>query len=222
MVSTRACPIGSRVEDNRGDDRLLDLRAGDAEDPFWCVEPCLARSRRRPENDDVRNGRDGFAEPLKHPPATPRRLHVFLPYLCFSRPRLGPGRHTRRLGQKAGRKQVRRTRPKTGGAGLRLHEPRRPHRRDGSLPHDQGQSHLAVHYLERRSARLEDAALLFGELVRQRKIPANYSGLRGLLRGAVSEKSDYGYKSASVGREAAARWLLETEPFLAAVREIPG
>ncbi len=81
---------------------------------------------------------------------------------------------------------------------------------------------LTMRYLGRRSTRHEDAALLFGELVRQHKIPARYADLRGLLVRAVSEKSEYDYKGAAVGRDAAARWMRETERFLAAVREILG
>ncbi len=41
-----------------------------------------------------------------------------------------------------------------------------------------GNDALSVHYLRRRSTRHEDAALLFGELVRQGKISAKYAALR--------------------------------------------
>jgi hypothetical protein len=85
-----------------------------------------------------------------------------------------------------------------------------------------GNDALSVRYLGRRSTRHEDAALLFGELVRQRKIPTTYAGLRALLLRAVSEKSEYDYKGVPVGRDTAARWLRETERFLAAVRQILG
>lgn len=81
---------------------------------------------------------------------------------------------------------------------------------------------LTLRYLGRRSTRHEDAALLFGELVRQHKIPAKHAGLRGLLLRAISEKSEYDYKGVSVGRDAAAKWLRETERFLEAVRDILG
>src|SRR5437870_4200842 len=47
---------------------------------------------------------------------------------------------------------------------------------------------LTVRLLRRRSTRHEDAALLFGELVRLKKIPARFSNLRALLVRAVSEK----------------------------------
>ncbi len=85
-----------------------------------------------------------------------------------------------------------------------------------------GNDALTVRYLGRRSTRHEDAALLFGELLRQHKIPAKYAGLRGLLVRAASEKSEYDYKGTVVGRDVAARWLRETERFLAAAREILG
>jgi hypothetical protein len=85
-----------------------------------------------------------------------------------------------------------------------------------------GNDALTLRYLGRRSTRHEDAALLFGELVRQHKIPARYAGLRGFLVRAISEKSEYDYKGTAVGRDAAARWLRDTERFLAAVREILG
>ncbi len=83
-----------------------------------------------------------------------------------------------------------------------------------------GNDALSVCYLGRRSTRHEGAALLFGELVRQRKIPAKYAALRALLVRAISEKSEYEYKGAPVGRDTASRWLRDTERFLALVREI--
>ncbi len=85
-----------------------------------------------------------------------------------------------------------------------------------------GKDALTVRHLGRRSTRHEDAALLFGELLRQHKIPTKYADLRGLLLRAVSEKSEYDYKGTVVGRDVAARWLREAERFIAAVREILG
>lgn len=85
-----------------------------------------------------------------------------------------------------------------------------------------GNDALTMRYLGRRSTRHEDAALLFGEMVRQHKVPAKVAEHRALLVRAVSEKSEYDYKGTSVGRDVAARWLRETERFLAAVREILG
>ena len=79
---------------------------------------------------------------------------------------------------------------------------------------------LTVRLLRRRSTRHEDAALLFGELVRLKKIPARFSDLRALLVRAVSEKSEYDYKGTEVSRDVAARWMRQTERFVAAVREI--
>ena len=37
---------------------------------------------------------------------------------------------------------------------------------------------------------------------------------------AVSEKSEYDYKGTEVSRDVAARWMRQTERFVAAVREI--
>ena len=81
---------------------------------------------------------------------------------------------------------------------------------------------LTVRFLGRRSTRHEDAALLFGELLRQHKIPAKHAALRSVLIRAVSEKSEYDYKGAAVSREAATRWLREAERFLEAARDILG
>ncbi len=53
-------------------------------------------------------------------------------------------------------------------------------------------------------------------------LPPKHAELRGLLVRAVSEKSEYDYKGSSLSRDAAARWLRETERFLEAVREILG
>lgn len=79
---------------------------------------------------------------------------------------------------------------------------------------------LTVRFLRRRSSRHEDAAMMFGELVKQRKIPAKYAKLREILVRGVSEKSEYDYKGTEVSRDEAARWVRRTERFLAAVREI--
>lgn len=81
---------------------------------------------------------------------------------------------------------------------------------------------LTQRYLGRRSTRHEDAALLFGELLRQHKVLPKHAALRRLLVRAVSEKSEYDYKGTPVGRDSAAKWLHETEQFLAVVREILG
>src|SRR5438309_10015742 len=74
---------------------------------------------------------------------------------------------------------------------------------------------LTVRLLRRRSTRHEDAALLFGELVRLKKIPARFSNLRALLVRAVSEKSEYDYKGTEVSRDVAARWMRQPERFVA-------
>ena len=62
---------------------------------------------------------------------------------------------------------------------------------------------LTVRFLRRRSTRHEDAPLLFGELVRQHKIPPAEADWRTLLQRGISEKSAYDYKGTEVGREAA-------------------
>jgi uncharacterized protein (UPF0332 family) len=81
---------------------------------------------------------------------------------------------------------------------------------------------LTLRFLRRRSTRHEDAALLFGELLRQHKIPPGDAHLRGLLLRAVSEKSEYDYKGREVGRDTALRWVRNAETFLEAVRTILG
>lgn len=79
---------------------------------------------------------------------------------------------------------------------------------------------LTLRFLRRRSTRHEDAALLFGEILRQRKVPAGYADLREILVRAMSEKSEYDYKGAEVSRDSAERWIRRTERFLRAVQEI--
>ncbi len=81
---------------------------------------------------------------------------------------------------------------------------------------------LTVRFLRRRSTRHEDAALLFGELLRHRKIHARYADLREILVRAMSEKSEYDDKGKEVGRDTAALWIRRAERFLAAAREILG
>ncbi|MGI0149927.1 MAG: hypothetical protein ACREDF_10415 [Thermoplasmata archaeon] len=67
---------------------------------------------------------------------------------------------------------------------------------------------LTMRFLQRRSTRQEDAALLFGELLRQTKIPPQYADLREILVRGISEKSEYDYKGTEVSRDAAEGKLL--------------
>lgn len=64
---------------------------------------------------------------------------------------------------------------------------------------------LTVRYLGRRSTRHEKASRMFGELLKQSKIPAKYAGLRNVLMRAVSEKSEYDYKGTEVSSRVAKR-----------------
>ncbi len=81
---------------------------------------------------------------------------------------------------------------------------------------------LTSRYLGRRSTRHEEASRLFGELLKQNKIPAKYAGLRNILMRAVSEKSEYDYKGTEVGSRVAKRWVREARRFIDAVKEILG
>ncbi len=79
---------------------------------------------------------------------------------------------------------------------------------------------LALTFLKKRSTRHEDAAVLFGDLIRQGKVDPKYAPLRTLLTRAIAEKSEYDYKGREVGREAASRRLRDVERFLGATKEI--
>ena len=81
---------------------------------------------------------------------------------------------------------------------------------------------LTMTFLKRRSTRHEDAGMLFGELIRQKKIDPKYANLRRVLATSISEKSEYDYKGAEVGRNEAVQWVRETERFISAVVEILG
>ncbi len=81
---------------------------------------------------------------------------------------------------------------------------------------------LTVRYLGRRSTRHEDAAVLFGDLIRQGKIDPKLADRRRLLTKAVAEKSDYDYKSREVSKDTASGWLREVARFLEMVRKILG
>lgn len=93
--------------------------------------------------------------------------------------------------------------------------------RDDHPRHDQGEA-LTSRYLGRRSTRHEEASRLFGELLKQNKIPAKYAGLRNVLMRAVSEKSEYDYKGTEVGSRVAKRWTREARSFIDAVKEMLG
>ena len=79
---------------------------------------------------------------------------------------------------------------------------------------------LTMKFLNRRSTRHDDAALLFGDLVRQRKIQGKYAGYRDLLKRGAAQKSNFDYKGEGVGKDQAVRWLRDVERFIAAVAEI--
>ena len=81
---------------------------------------------------------------------------------------------------------------------------------------------LTMRFLSRRSTRHEDAALMFGTLVKQNKIDPKYSGFRALLTKASAEKSEYDYKGTEVGQEEAKKWIRDAEKFTKSVRELLG
>jgi len=81
---------------------------------------------------------------------------------------------------------------------------------------------LTTKYLGKRSTRHEEAAALFGDLIKSNKIDPKFSELRRLLSRAVAEKSDFDYKGVDVSQATAARWLREIEGFLRAVHKILG
>jgi len=81
---------------------------------------------------------------------------------------------------------------------------------------------LTMKYLGRRSTRHEDAAVLFGDLIRQHKIDSKFADQRKLLTRAMAEKSDYEYKGTEVSKATASRRLRDVERFLDIVRGILG
>ncbi|HLE45479.1 MAG TPA: HEPN domain-containing protein [Thermoplasmata archaeon] len=81
---------------------------------------------------------------------------------------------------------------------------------------------LTMKYLDRRSTRHEDAAVLFGDLIKQNKIDSKFADRRKLLTRVAAEKSDYDYKGAEVSKASASGWLRDAERFLEMVRGILG
>jgi len=81
---------------------------------------------------------------------------------------------------------------------------------------------LTMRFLKRRSTRHEDAGMLFGEIMKQRKINPKYARLRKVLARSIPQKSFYDYKGAKVGKEEAVRWVREAERFISTVEEILG
>lgn len=81
---------------------------------------------------------------------------------------------------------------------------------------------LTMRFLGRRSTRHEDAAVLFGTLVKQNKIDPKYASFRALLTTASAEKSDYDYKGTEVGQEEAKKWIRDAEKFIKSTKDILG
>ena len=81
---------------------------------------------------------------------------------------------------------------------------------------------LTVRYLGKRSTRHEDAAALFGDLVKRGKVDPGFSDFRRLLSKAAAEKSDFDYKGVEASGTTAEWWLREGEKFPAAVHQILG
>ena len=79
---------------------------------------------------------------------------------------------------------------------------------------------LTMKYLGLRSTRHEDAAVLFGDLIKQNKVDPKLADLRRLLTRAVAEKSNYDYKGTEVSKATASSWLRDVERFLETVRGI--
>ena len=79
---------------------------------------------------------------------------------------------------------------------------------------------LTMKYLGLRSTRHEDAAVLFGDSIKQNKIDPKLADLRRLLTRAVAEKSNYDYKGTEVSKATASSWLRDVERFLETVRGI--
>ena len=81
---------------------------------------------------------------------------------------------------------------------------------------------LTMRFLKRRSTRHEGAAMLFREIIKQRKIDPKHAGLRKVLERAIPQKSFYDYRGAEVGKKEAVRWVKEAERFISTVEEILG
>jgi len=81
---------------------------------------------------------------------------------------------------------------------------------------------LTMKYLGKRSSRHEEAAVLFGDLIKKGKISPKFADLRKLLIRAAAEKSNYDYKGNEASEKTASSWLREVGKFLKVVHEILG
>lgn len=81
---------------------------------------------------------------------------------------------------------------------------------------------LSMHFLGRRSTRHEDAAVIFGMLIRQNKMDPKHAHLRSLLIRAIKAKPLYDYKGTEAGQEEAKKWIREVAKFIEIAREILG
>lgn len=81
---------------------------------------------------------------------------------------------------------------------------------------------ITMRFLGRRSTRHEDAAVLFGALIRQNKIDPKFAPLRSLLTRAIATKSDYDYKGLETGQGEAKKWIRDVASFLDRAKEMLG
>ncbi|HYM38997.1 MAG TPA: hypothetical protein VEY12_02480 [Thermoplasmata archaeon] len=81
---------------------------------------------------------------------------------------------------------------------------------------------ITMRFLGRRSTRHEDAAVLFGLLIRQNKIDPKFASVRSLLTRAIATKSDYDYKGLETGHDEAKKWIRDVASFLQLAKEILG
>jgi len=81
---------------------------------------------------------------------------------------------------------------------------------------------LSMRFLGRRSTRHEDAAIMFGRLIKQNKVDPKYAQLRSLVTRAVAAKPEYDYKGTEAGQEEAKKWVREVARFIESARAILG
>jgi len=79
---------------------------------------------------------------------------------------------------------------------------------------------LSMRFLGRRSTRHEDAAIMFGRLIKQNKVDPKYAQLRPLLTRAVAAKPEYDYKGTEAGQEEAKKWVRDVAKFIESARAI--
>ena len=79
---------------------------------------------------------------------------------------------------------------------------------------------LTLKFLKRRAMRHDQSITLFQQLIRENKIPPEFSNLRNILMEGIQNKSKADYKGAEITKSKAERWIKNAEKFYTKTKEL--